>query len=392
MIFRRISYRIALQFTTFVFLLLLINGALFIAVDYGNTRRQTQARMERNVQLITQLIASPNVDLHDALPPPLRQRVRVLDAARRPVYIGEVFADIPETEPDVNFAHRTIQGERFVIFTGTVRLGGHLIGFIQLAEGERASLGDVPLRGLLYFAVSVGISVLTFFVGLFFARRSLRPAEQMMERLEQFTQDASHELRTPLAALSSSLDLALRNKKYREGIESAKQDLKEVAALVERLLELARLDKFVLQAAPVDLSQLAEDTVAKYRPLAAEKNVEIRTNVVRGVTVHGDEALLRQVIGNLLSNAIRFSKPEGGVVTVRLTKHSLSVEDTGIGIAKGSLPQIFNRFYQADTSRAKEGYGLGLALVKRIVDLHGWTIGVQSNEGKGTTFSVSVRS
>jgi signal transduction histidine kinase len=113
---------------------------------------------------------------------------------------------------------------------------------------------------------------------------------------------------------------------------------------------------------------------------------------IRYITAKGDPALLRQVLTNLISNAIKFSKPEGGTVTVRLTKKALSIQDTGIGIAQESLVHIFDRFYQAENSRTNDGYGLGLALVKRIIDLHRWTISAKSTLDKGTTFVIGIDS
>jgi signal transduction histidine kinase len=283
-----------------------------------------------------------------------------------------------------------VEEDHYQLLTTEVRQGEKILGFLQVAELSRVQAGELTPRAILYLIVSAAISLLTFFVGLFFARSSLKPAEQMMERLEQFTQDASHELRTPIAALSSSLDLALRSGKHKEGIESAKEDVTQVSILVERLLELARLDKFVLQREEVDLSVLTETVIERHRGLV-DGNVIIKSEVLSGVTVSGDPALLRQVIGNLLSNAIKFSKAGMGTITVRLTKDKLSVEDEGVGITKEDLPHIFDRFFQAEDSRSNGGLGLGLALVKRIVDLHGWKIGVKSKEGEGTTFTVRFK-
>ncbi len=123
--------------------------------------------------------------------------------------------------------------------------------------------------------------------------------------------------------------------------------------------------------------------------LAAEKNITINAIVAANITVAGDTALLRQVIGNLLSNAIKFNTDKGRI-DVTLGKDALKITDTGIGIAHAEQAHIFDRFYQADTSRANDGFGLGLALVKRIVDLHGWTITLASKENKGTTFTVHI--
>jgi len=384
--FRRISYTIALQFTAFVLLFLLANGLIFLAADFGNARRQTQFRLERFSHLAEriQLESSQSIG---GLPPMILDRSRITDAAGKTLFSGPFFGDIPFSRQQ-GISEVKFQNEEYAILTLPIEREGQVRGYLQIAELERLQFRELPLRALLYVLVSVAISALTFFVGLFFARRSLKPAEQMLERLEQFTQDASHELRTPLAALSSSLDLALKTEKYREGILSAKQDLKQVAVLVERLLELARLDKFVLKASDIDFSELVSHTVQRQRPFAEERGLSLEAHLEPDMHVTGDATLLRQVLENLVLNAIKFNKPQGRVI-VRLTKEHLIIEDTGVGIAKSALPHIFDRFYQADMSRAKGGFGLGLALVKRIVELHGWSIGVKSGADKGTTFSIA---
>jgi two-component system phosphate regulon sensor histidine kinase PhoR len=127
--------------------------------------------------------------------------------------------------------------------------------------------------------------------------------------------------------------------------------------------------------------------IERQRPLAAEKHVTITGTITPHIRTRGDVPLVRQLMSNLIGNAIKFNM-EKGEVRVTLKKDTLVIEDTGIGIAHDALPHIFDRFYQADTSRAKDGFGLGLAFVKRVVDVHGWTIAVKSAKGKGTTFTV----
>jgi signal transduction histidine kinase len=386
MLLRRIGYRIALQFTAFVFFLQLINGLVFLALDIDNARRQHDARLNRAAHnLIEQMSVGPDAFTVD-VPPMLKGRVRIVDALGRTLFSGEFFESLPVTISE-GVQNVNVRGERYDILTLPVVQRGYVTGYVQIAESNNIG-DDLRRRVFIYLLVTTGISLLTFFVGLFFARRSLKPAEHMMERLEQFTQDASHELRTPLATLNSSLDLALRTKKHEEGLLSAKEDVQTISQLVERLLELARVDRMVLNIEDVDFSQLVEDAALKHRPLALESKVAIETDVKQGVMVRGDGPLLRQVLNNLLSNAVKFSKPEGGTVFLKLTKDSLSVRDTGIGIARDALPSIFDRFFQADASRSNGGHGLGLALVKRIVDLHGWQIDVKSKEGEGSLFTV----
>lgn len=384
--FHRIGSNIALRFTVFVFVLFIVNGVVFLAADFGNARREARFRLDRTLgSVMEQLERMPMIAPAD-LPPPVRDHLRVLDALGEPLFSPPLYDDVPFV-PAEGYSEVFIEGEPYRMLTARVRNRGQTVGYVQIADVERLPLSGIPLRAILYFVVSIIVSALTYLIGTAFARSSLRPAKEMMERLEQFTQDASHELRTPIAALNSSLDLALRNHKYREGIESAKEDLKEVSGLVERLLDLARLDRLAIEPQAVDMSALTEDAIERHRPLAAETSVVIEGAVAPKIRVRCDAPLVRQLLGNLIGNAIKFNR-RGGTVRVRLAKDHLAVEDTGIGIAAEALPQIFNRFYQADTSRAKEGFGLGLAFVRRVADIHGWHVSVQSKEGKGTTFTV----
>ncbi len=386
--FRRISNTIALRFTAFVFVLLLINGALFLLADLGNARREMHMRLQRNAHAILEFARFGSMDFPHFLPPPVRERVRIVDASGNTLYSGGVFAEVP-VSLEQGISETVIQGDRYSVLTIPILSDDSVESFLQVAEVQRLPVAGLPFRIALYLLVSVGISAVTFAVGQYFARTSLRPAEDAMQRLEQFTQDASHELRTPLASLNSSLDLALRTKNYEKGILSAKEDLQEVSSLVERLLELARLDRLVLSPSLVDASELMASIVDRHREAAMKRSVTIALHAAPDVRVHADAALLRQLVSNLLTNAMKFSKSEGGTVDVTLSGERLVISDNGIGIASEHLAHIFDRFYQADTSRSEDGYGLGLALVKRIADLHQWTVHADSTYGKGSVFTVN---
>lgn len=385
--FRAISYRIALQFTAFVFILLLVNGALFLAADVESAKRQTDIRMDQTAKAIIERIRSSPAGFNIEIAPQMRERVRIINAEGQPVLIGAYFDGLP-VETDNRVSRISIAGEPHNVYTFPVERSGTKVGYIQMLDAGRPPSADLPLRALLYLIVSASISALTFSVGLFFARRSLKPAEEMMQRLEQFTQDASHELRTPVAALSSSLDLALKTKKFEQGIVSAKDDLKDISSLIERLLELARIDKALISTDDVDLSALTEKAAERSLAAAKTKNVTMEQKIEPGIHVRGDASLLMQVLTNLLTNAIKFSNDKG-VVAVTLTKNTLSIRDEGIGISAEDLPHIFDRFFQADESRSHGGYGLGLAMAKRIAELHGWTISVESEKGEGSEFTLA---
>ena len=384
--FKKIGRSLALQFTLFVFLLFMLNGMIFLVADLGNDIRQTRMRLAEEMSYVQSRLADVMNGVGEIPLLPHPERLRVVDAVGMTIYGGELFADIP-LERDEGFSVWTIGREEFIVLTDSIMQDGEVIGTVQIAEPEHASIGDLPLRAFVYMLVSILISLLTYVVGRHFAKMSLKPAEEMFVRLERFTQDASHELRTPLAVLGSSLDLALKTKEYREGIVSAKEDLKKISGLVEKLLELARSGTQALEHKTLDLSSLVRDSVESIRPLATEAGIRLDLRLETDVCVKGDGGLLHQVLSNLLSNAIKFTRPNG-TINVTLTRKALRVEDTGIGIAERDLPHLFERFYQADDSRSKGGFGLGLSLVKQIVDLHGWTIGVESVREKGSTFTI----
>jgi two-component system sensor histidine kinase CiaH len=397
-VFRRLRYKIALQFTALVFGLMLVVGGAYIGIQYFSTHRSTSDLLRRDA---TQ-VQSALVGLEAADAAALKEIAASVNGASLRVYseegdillAGDLFARMsvplqPEAAPRFLTARGSTGFYRVYQVPVVTRSGTAL--YVQIARPERIDMHELPGELLLFIVVSVIVTSLTFLFGLVFAKRSLAPAEAMLGRLRQFTHDASHELRTPLAAVNSSLDLALRTGDYAAEIRAAKRELQQGSRLVERLLQLVELDELALTPGPVDVSALVRDEVAQHQGAAADAGVELRSDVHEGLVVHCDESLVRQLLDNLLANAMKFT-PSGGVVRVDLAAAHLSVTDNGVGIPVASIPHVFERFYQAETSRSGEGSGLGLAIVARIVETHGWTIRVDSREGKGTTFTVDFSS
>lgn len=220
-------------------------------------------------------------------------------------------------------------------------------------------------------------------------------------REKQATADISHELRTPLAALLTTTELALRKprsaEEYRELLADCRLSGQQMNRAVERLLALARLDAGVDTMRPerVDVTQLAEQCAALVRPLAEARGLQLRVHGGDGAHLLADPDKLREVITNLLHNAIQYNRPQGSVdVAVARQNGHLHVEvrDTGIGIKAEAREHIFERFYRADPSRGGDELhaGLGLAIVKGYVDLMGGTIHVDSVEGQGSTFLLQL--
>jgi heavy metal sensor kinase len=240
----------------------------------------------------------------------------------------------------------------------------------------------------------------------------LRPIEERLQqtlnllkrafaREKQAAADISHELRTPLAALMTTIEVALRKLRspedYREVLEDCRDSGQHMVQLVERLLALARLDAGadLLRPREVDAAVLAEQCAAMVRPLAQARGLALTVRHEGDAHLRTDPDKLREVLNNLLHNAVQYNRPNGSIdLAVRRDNGTLELEvrDTGIGITPQAREHIFERFYRADPSRQADGLnaGLGLAIVKGYVDLLGGTIRVDSAEGRGSAFRVCL--
>ena len=386
--FRRLRIKLALQFTALVFGLMLVLGAVFIAIEFTDVNRQLDNRLRRQAAAINKQIRLPITVEEARWLHREAFNVKLATTKGRVLYASDIFARLPvdlEAPP-----LKTVRADGSSYRVLTTKLDRARDVTLQLAGQDRIGPAELPGEIAVFFIAAVLVSALTVVLGLWFARRSLAPAERMFERLTQFTHDASHELRTPLAVVNSELDLALRTGDHAEHIIAAKDELKVGAQLVDDLLGLAALDTATLDGRSVDMSALVCREAERLAPLAAQRRIVLTTDIEPLVVVRADEGLAAQLVANLVGNAMKFT-PAGGEVSVSLTRSELRVSDTGPGIAAKDLPHIFERFYQADDSRSQEGHGLGLAISKNIADVHGWRIKVESRPGDGAAFTVALR-
>ncbi len=223
--------------------------------------------------------------------------------------------------------------------------------------------------------------------------------EASFRQVRQFTSDASHELRTPLTVLKGETELALRRPRsaedYRQVLESGLEEIDRMTRIVDELLLLSRADlgEIKLAAQPVRLDALVEEVQRQAGVLGQERQVEVTLGATAPCTVVGDELRLRELLLNLVDNAVKYSYP-GGKVELALRCESgwarLSVTDHGIGIPPEAQPRIFDRFFRADNARAhaQQGTGLGLPICRWIADAHRGRIEVQSVLGQGAVFTL----
>jgi signal transduction histidine kinase len=230
--------------------------------------------------------------------------------------------------------------------------------------------------------------------------------QSAFERQKQFTSDASHELRTPLAVMRGDIEITLRRERsaeeYRRTLTSNLEEIIRLSRLVEDLLMLARADagRVELRMEEVDLNKLCQQMIEYITPLALQREQALiyqpEMPPDAAVVIHADAQRIKQLLLNLLDNAIKYTDVNGAISLRLKTENNqavITVSDTGRGIPPEDLPHIFERFFRRSgktSDRSAPGSGLGLSIVKWIVDSHGGKIEAKSEVGKGTTFFVRL--
>lgn len=225
----------------------------------------------------------------------------------------------------------------------------------------------------------------------------LSELQEAFARERQFTSDVSHELRTPAAVILLQSEELLSDpslsEPQREQLEAIRKKAGDMSAMISQLLLLSRADqgRQVLQKEPLDISELTMMTAEEQQLLADEKHISIVTDIEPGIVLPADESFFIRLLVNLISNSIAYGR-EGGTTKVSLHREEqeavLAVADDGVGIDGKDLPRIWDRFYRADASRGDSSHsGLGLSIVKWIAKEHGGEVAVESEKGRGSTFT-----
>ncbi|OKH60379.1 response regulator [Scytonema sp. HK-05] len=274
---------------------------------------------------------------------------------------------------------------------------GKSIGSITLRQGNKPRqwmTSEIELASSVAAQAAIAVQQSRLY------QKTREQAERLLEldrQKTEFFQNISHEFRTPITLIQGPLEAAVASKQGLSYAQSAiaLRNSRRLLRLVNQLLDLQRLDAGRMQPGfrPCNLVPFVSQIVESFRPYCEKKGLYLLTEMGECPTVYLDIEKFDKVVYNLLSNAMKFT-PQGGSISVNVQpvddKCILQVQDTGIGIVKEQIPHLFERFRQAEGSenRSYEGSGLGLALVKELVELHGGRVSVESVYGKGTTFTV----
>ncbi|HEY1041146.1 MAG TPA: HAMP domain-containing sensor histidine kinase [Candidatus Paceibacterota bacterium] len=242
------------------------------------------------------------------------------------------------------------------------------------------------------------VMIIVVVVAIFITARTLNPIRRNMQKQKRFIADASHELRTPLAILKLDIEVLLREKKFneeqtRDSLKSLVGEVDSIINLTNSLLSLSRT-KLHADREQIKAEQLLKSVVDNFQTLAHEKGLMLTfTSTAPQATIRAHRADLERIYTNVLKNAYQYT-PAGGMITVDLSKKGnsiiVTIQDTGIGIHADNLERVFEPFYQEKTSRTGEGSGLGLSLVKKLLEEYHGTIELESEQGKGTKVTITL--
>lgn len=226
--------------------------------------------------------------------------------------------------------------------------------------------------------------------------RDITSEHEISEMKNDVFNAVAHDLRAPILGIQGYVMMLeeenLSKEEQSQMLKAISNSSKMLVSLVENILDISKLERglLVLNKTTFDLHKTLKDLSSSLLPLAEQKGLELKIDAPEYLPIHADKNLIDRLFSNLISNALKFTSKGGVYITIKEENknYQITVSDTGIGISKEELPQIFNKYHQAD--RNVRGYGLGLTIVKQIVDAHKGNIEVNSELNKGTAFTITL--
>ncbi len=280
---------------------------------------------------------------------------------------------------------------------GTIRLV-----MVDTSSADYMTASQVS-RGILVSLLALSV---LFAIAWYLADWALAPVARAWDQQRRFVSDASHELKTPLAVIIANTEILAHEPNLSDDLKrwvhSTQEESQHMKTLVGDLLQLSRLDESMAEGAtvtipmePLDLSDIVEENALEFDALAFERGCLIETHIEPAIHIRGNHEMVARLVRTLIDNACKYAEKGSTihVVLASINQHpTLSVNNKGTTIDPEDLSHIFDRFYRTDKARSRQqaasGFGLGLAIAKGIADSHGATIGAQSTDADGTTFSV----
>ncbi len=266
---------------------------------------------------------------------------------------------------------------------------GYGVVLVDGSMNRSAMVQSIAIAGVVLLVCAVLVLALI----LLLSKRAVKPIAESYEKQKQFITNANHELKTPLTLILANLDIAESEIGKNEWLEDIRSEGRRMTELVNQLVALSRMDEenHTLNLSDIALGRMVADTVSEFEPLAVSRGKTIGANIDTEIIYHGDDALLRRVVGILMDNAIKYCDHGGDiVVTLHRGRHIvLTVENTYASVGELELNRLFDRFYRADKARTfKGGYGVGLSMAKAIVENHKGEITVYKKDDTHIGFKV----
>ena len=282
-----------------------------------------------------------------------------------------------------------ISNYRYKVFSTGFGTG---VVFVDGSMNRSAMVQSMAIAGVVLLVCAVLVLALIFLL----SKRAVKPIAESYEKQKQFITDANHELKTPLTLILANLDIAESELGKNEWLDDIRSEGHRMTELVNQLVALSRMDEenHTLNLADVALGKIVADTVSEFEPLAISRGKTMGANIDSDIIYHGDEALLRRLVGILMDNAIKYCDYGGDiVVTLHCNRHIvLTVENTYAAVDELELNRLFDRFYRADKARTfKGGYGIGLSMAKAIVEKHKGEITAYKKDATHIGFKVVLK-